>query len=222
MYVDLSIPIEDGMPTYPGVLPEARVGAILDHEGSRERYQGQAEFHLAKVELPGNAGTYLDVPFHRYRDGEDTAGIGLDRLIALPGVLVQARDRAAPVTIDAAPADLRGRAVLVRSGWDSRWGTDAYWEPDPWLSAESVDLLLEGGAALVGVDWSNVDDTTDPARPVHTRLLGGGVLIVERLRNLDALPGSGFWFTAVPPPIVGAGAFAVRAFAEVREGGTRD
>ncbi|HEX2062818.1 MAG TPA: cyclase family protein [Acidimicrobiales bacterium] len=219
MYVDLSFPIVDGMPTYPGFLPEARVGAILDHEASRDRYQGKAEFHLARVEIAGNTGTYLDVPFHRYPDGDDAATVPLDRLVGLHGVVVNARGEPAPVAIEAPPEDLAGRAVLVRTGWDERWGTEAYWEPDPWLSAESVDLLVDAGAALVGVDWTNVDDTTDPARPAHTRLLGAGVLIVEHLTGLGQLPTSGFRFTAVPPRIAGVGAFPVRAFAEIPDAG---
>jgi kynurenine formamidase len=104
---------------------------------------------------------------------------------------------------------------LFRSGWDRRWASEAYWEPDPHLSSEALDRLIDGGAALVGVDWTNVDDTTDPSRPAHTRLLGAGIPIVEHLRGLDALPRDGFRFTAVPPAIVGGASFPVRAFAEI-------
>jgi arylformamidase len=215
MLVDLSFPIEDGMPTLPGVLPDARVGAILDHDASRERYQGKAEFYLGRVDIPGNTGTYLDAPFHRHRDREDLAAIQLERLANLPGILVEAGTAASSVAIDLQPEEVRGRAVLLRTGWDRRWGTEAYWEPDPYLSPEAIALLIEGGAALVGVDWNNVDDTSDPARPAHTRLLEAGVLILERLRGLEALPREGFTVTAVPPAVVRGASFPVRAFAEV-------
>jgi arylformamidase len=215
MLVDLSFPIEDGMPTFPGFLPEARVEALLDHEASRERYQGRAEFYLGRFDMPGNTGTYLDAPFHRYRDGDDLAGLALERLASLPGIVVEASQDAAPVAIEASPREIRDHAVLVRTGWDERWDTDAYWEPDPWLSGETLDALIEGGAALVGVDWTNVDDTTDPARPAHTRLLAAGIPIVEHMRGLGALPRSGFRFWAVPPRIVRGASFPVRAFAEI-------
>jgi arylformamidase len=217
MLVDLSFPIEDGMPTFPGFLPEARVDALLTHEASRERYQNQAEFHLGRVDMSGNTGTYLDAPFHRYREGADLAGLELERLAGLPGIVVEASQDAAPVGIDLSPEKVRGRAVLVRTGWDERWGTEAYWEPDPWLSQGALDALVEGGAALVGVDWTNVDDTTDPARPAHTRLLGAGILIVEHMRGLSQLPTTGFRFWAVPPRIVRGASFTVRAFAEIPE-----
>jgi arylformamidase len=215
MFVDLSFQIEDGMPTLPGVLPEARVGAILDHDASRGRYEGRAEFYLGKVEIPGNTGTYLDAPFHRYREREDLAGLTIDRLAGLPGAVVLAPEAPGPVGLDLPVEKVRGRAVMFRSGWDRRWGSEAYWEPDPHLSGKALDRLIEGGAALVGVDWNNVDDTTDPSRPVHTRLLAAGIPIVERLRGLDALPLEGFRFTAVPPAIVRGASFPVRAFAEV-------
>jgi arylformamidase len=215
-FIDLSLTIEDGQPTFPGVLPEARVGAILDHQQSRPRYEGKAEFYLGRVDIPGNTGTYVDVPFHRFPDREDIAEVGLERLAGLPGVVVDAPARNEGVGLDLGPEEVRGRAVLVRTGWDRRWGTDAFWEPDPYLSADAVDLLVGSGASLVGVDWNNVDDTTDPARPAHTRLLEAGVLIVERLTGLDALPRDGFRFFATPPKVVRGASFPVRAFAEVQ------
>jgi arylformamidase len=213
MLVDLSFPIEDGMPTLPGVLPEARIFANLDHDASRERYQGKAEFYLGHVDMPGNTGTYVDAPFHRHRDREDLSALELDKLAGLPGVVVDAAAEAAPVEISLSAENVRGRAVLIRTGWEQHWGTDRYFEGDPWLSSAALDLLIEGGATLLGVDFNNVDDTSDPVRPAHTRLLGAGIPIVEHLRGLDALPPEGFSFFAVPPRIVGGASFPVRAFA---------
>ena len=79
----------------------------------------------------------------------------------------------------------------------------------------TLDLLIENGATLLGVDFNNVDDMTDPVRPAHTRLLEAGIPIVEHLRGLDALPREGFRFFAVPPRIKGGASFPVRAFAEL-------
>jgi kynurenine formamidase len=215
MFVDLSFPIEDGMPTLPGVLPEARIGAFLDHQASRKRYEGKAEFYLGHVDMPGNTGTYVDAPFHRHADREDLDRLPLERLAGLPGIVVDAPDTAAPVEISLSAEDVRGRAVLVRTGWDRHWGTEQYFEGDPWISSAALDLLIEGGATLLGVDFNNVDDTTDPERPAHTRLLAAGIPIVEHLRGLEALPADGFRFFAVPPRIVGGASFPVRAFAEL-------
>jgi arylformamidase len=214
-FVDLSLEIEDGSPALPGVLPEAVVEPILDHEASRPRYEGKAEFYLGRIDMAFNTGTYLDSPFHRDRGGEDLSELPVDRLAGLPGVVIDVAEAAGPVDLDLRAEELRGRAVLFRSGWDRRWGTERYWEPEPHLSETALDRLVDAPAALVGVDWGNVDDTTDPARPAHTRLLRAGILIVERLRGLDALPRDGFRFTAAPPRVVRGASFPVRAFAEV-------
>lgn len=212
--VDLSHPIHDGMASYPG-LPSPKIGAHLDHASSRERYQNKAEFFLGKVEMPGNVGTYLDAPFHRYPEGVDLAGLPLESIAALPGVCFEGVANAKRAVELGDVGDVRGKAVLVRTGWDRRWGTPAYWEPGPFLAASSVDALVRGGAKLVGVDFWNVDDTTDPARPAHTKLLGAGIPIVEHMSGLGALPRQGFRFSAVPPPLVKGASFPVRAFAEL-------
>lgn len=74
---------------------------------------------------------------------------------------------------------------------------------------------LDCGVKLVGIDSHNIDDTGGRSRPVHSTLLGAGILIVEHLTNLAALPDEGFSFTAVPPKIEGVGTFPVRAFARL-------
>jgi arylformamidase len=102
--------------------------------------------------------------------------------------------------------------VLFRTGWDRRWGTDAYWEPGPYLASETLDQLVAGRPALVGVDCWNVDDPADPARPAHTRLLGADIPIVEHLCNLDVVPDDAHTYV-VPLAIEGAPCVPVRAFA---------
>ncbi len=215
--VELNHILEDGMTAYPG-LPSPRIGAFRTHQESRPHYGGKAEFYLGKVEMVCNLGTYLDSPFHRYPDGTDLSQIPLESVAGVPGIVLDVPLLSArAITLDVSEAELRGRAVLVRTGWDQRWGTEGYWEPGPYLSAECIDRLISAGATLVGVDFWNVDNTEDPSRPAHTRLLGASILIVEHLGNLSALPRTGFRFYAVPLRIVRGASFPVRAFAEIEE-----
>ena len=218
-YIELNHVIEDGMKAYPG-LPSPKIGAFLDHETSRAHYAGQAEFYLGRVDMVCNLGTYLDSPFHRHRDRADLSQIPLERVAGVPGVVLDATASAdRSIAHECSASELRGRAVLVRTGWDRRWGTGAYWEPGPFLADSFVDLLIRAGAILVGVDFWNVDNTEDPRRPAHTRLLAEGILIVEHLRDLSALPRTGFRFSAIPLRIVRGASFPVRAFAELGEVG---
>jgi kynurenine formamidase len=215
--IELNHVLEDGMAAYPG-LPRPKIGAFLDHQTSRSRYHGQSEFYLGQVEMVCNLGTYLDSPFHRYRDGNDLSQISLERVAGIPGIVFDGQassDRS--IVIDAKGSELKGQAVLIRTGWDKRWGTESYWEPGPYLSEKSIDLLIRSKATLVGVDFWNVDDTADFSRPAHTRLLASDILIVEHLCYLFAIPRTGFRFYAVPLRIVRGASFPIRAFAEIEE-----
>lgn len=216
--IDLSHVIEDGMVTYKG-LPAPHVCDWLSREASRTAYDPGTEFQIGQITMVGNTGTYLDVPFHRYADGEDLSQVGVERVAELPGLVVRAHDRTA---IDADlldGLDVAGRAVLVHTGWSRHWRTEAYYEGHPFLTGAAADLLVRGGVALVGIDSHNIDDTRTRSRPVHSRLLGAGVPIVEHMRGLDLLPDAGFRFHAAPPKVKGFGTFPVRAFAVIADGG---
>ena len=214
MIVELSHQIHHGMTPYPG-LPAPRVTPHLTHEASRPNYGNQAEFTMTKLEMVGNVGTYLDSPYHRYPHGPDISRLPLDALVELDAVVIRAPAVAGPLTAELPGGDLRGTAVLIATGWDARWDTDAYWEPGPFLSEELVASLVAAKVGLVGVDCWNVDDTSDLRRPVHTTLLGHEIPIVEHLRGLTDLPANGFTFSAVPLNVVGAAALPVRAYARL-------
>lgn len=214
MLIDLSHRIEPGMITYKG-LPAPIVCDFLSHQSSRLLYDGGAEFAIQRIDMVGNTGTYLDSPFHRYADGDDLADLALDRLAHLDCVVVRVGAKLAvgPEVFDG--IDLRGRALLVHTGWDRHWRTDAYFENHPFLTAAAAEHLVEGGVALVGIDSHNIDDTRGRHRPVHTILLGRGIPICEHMTGLDRMPVSGARFYAVPPRMAGVGTFTVRAFAMV-------
>lgn len=212
--IDLSHPLEPGMPAYPG-LPVPHFGTHFTHEESAARgtYAPGTTFQIATYAIGGNTGTYLDAPFHRHPTMPDLAGLPLDKLADLPGVVVTARQEGAIGAEAFAGLDLHGKAVLVRTAWAARWGGDDYFRSGPFLPTATCESLVEAGAALVGIDCANIDDMGDPARPAHTILLQAGIPIVEHLRGLDQLPAAGFRFFAVPPAIRGGTSFPVRAFA---------
>ncbi|HEY6642333.1 cyclase family protein [Povalibacter sp.] len=213
-HVDLSHTIEDGMITYKG-LPAPLICDHLSRADSRKLYAEGTEFQIGKITMVSNTGTYLDSPFHRFADGEDLSGLRLDVLAGLDALVVRVTGMAGrAIPRDALGAlDVRGRAVLVHTGWASHWRTDQYFEGHPFLTADAAEYLQASGAALVGIDSYNIDDTGDGRRPVHTALLGAGIPIVEHLRGLEQLPVSGLRFSAVPPKVRGMGTFPVRAFA---------
>jgi len=209
--VDLSHAVEHGTQTYPG-LPAPMVSDFLTRQESRRIYAEGTEFHIGRIDMVANTGTYVDAPFHRYEDGTDLAGLPLESLANLEGVLVRAAGRATG-EVAFASLDVRGRAVLVHTGWDRHWGTRQYFEGHPFLTRDAAAHLAAAGAALVGIDSLNIDDTEDLSRPAHSILLGAGIPVCEHLCGLGQLPESGFRFFAVPVKVRRFGTFPVRAFA---------
>ncbi|MFN8623137.1 MAG: cyclase family protein [Chloroflexota bacterium] len=215
--VDLSHPVVSGEVGWIG-LPAPRIEPWMTHEASRVKYGGKAEFEITHVSMVGNAGTYLDAPRHRIAGASDIAGLPLELLAGLPGAVLDGRPAADGRRVDLDGVDLtgvRGHAVLVRTGWDARRGTDGYFTEGPFLSARATERLVAAGVLLLGTDAANVDDAGDPSRPAHTGLLGAGIPIVEHLRGLGPLPARGFRFFAVPAPVRDAVTWPVRAFAEI-------
>jgi arylformamidase len=238
--IDLSHTVEHGMITYKG-LPAPVISDHLTREGSRKLYASGTEFHIGKIEMVANTGTYLDSPFHRYAEGKDLAGLPLESLADLEGIVVRhvgeaereleqamfpdvkstaeslsdAEDRAI-TTAALEHLDVKGKAVLIHTAWDMRWRTDDYANgKHPFLSEDAAAFLADAGAALVGIDSYNIDATADGRRPAHSILLAAGIPIVEHMCGLRELPPAGFRFFAVPVKVRNFGTFPVRAFAMV-------
>jgi kynurenine formamidase len=219
--VDLSHLIRHGMVTYPG-LPAPEISDHLSREASHDHYAPGTEFHIGRISMVANTGTYLDSPFHRFGGGPDLAGLSLGGLVDLDGLVIRvlgAQDRAVDRNA-LLPHQVTGRAVLIHTGWDRHWGTDRYGSGGhPFLTARGAAWLAEQRPALVGIDSLNLDDTDDGTRPAHTTLLAAGIPVVEHLTGLQHLPTDGFRFHAAPPAVEGMGTFTVRAYAVLPDAG---
>src|ERR1044072_1150743 len=123
--IDVSHTIEDGMITYKG-LPGPVICDYLSREQSRNHYSDETEFNIGKIEMVANTGTYLDSPFHRYANGDDLSELSLKSLANLDGVVVRvtgASERAISQDVFSG-FDIRGKAVLIHTGWARHWRTD--------------------------------------------------------------------------------------------------
>jgi len=213
--IDLSHTVEAEMITYKG-LPAPLICDFLSREASRAIYAAGTEFHIGKIEMVGNTGTYVDAPFHRFADGLDLSELPLESLVNLAAIVVRATE--AGRVIDANhfhTLELTGKAVLIHTGWSRHWRTDQYFEAHPYLTEAAAIYLREQGAALVGIDSYNIDDIRDGQRPVHTTLLGANIPIAEHMTNLAQVPDQGFRFHAAPVKVKNFGTFPVRAYAVI-------
>src|SRR5882672_5668327 len=137
--IDVSHTVEHGMITYKG-LPAPVICDYLSREASRARYAPGTEFHIGRIDMVANTGTYVDAPFHRFAGGKDLADLPLESLADLDLIVVRARGRAGR-GIDATAfrgLEVQGRAVLVDTGWSAHWRTDRYFEGHPFLTTDAA------------------------------------------------------------------------------------
>lgn len=213
--IDVCHSIEDGMITYKG-LPAPVITDHLSREASRSHYAPGTEFHIGKIKMVANTGTYLDTPFHRYACGRDLAELDLYSVANLEGLVVRCTEREIGAHVFSG-LEVKDKAVLLHTGWDKHWRTEQYSNGNhPFLNTEGATYLAKTGAALVGIDSYNIDSTADATRPAHSILLGHDIAVVEHLCGLGDLPDTGFKFFAVPVKIKRFGTFPVRAFGLVQ------
>lgn len=215
---DLSHTIENGLVTYKG-LPAPIICDFLSREDSKKRYAEGTEFQIGKIEMVANTGTYIDFPFHRYAHGKDLSEIGLESVTDLDAIVIRIPfSETLEITEEHFKKfDIKNKAVLIHTGWDSNWNMERYYDNHPYLTEGAATYLRDNHVTLVGIDSHNIDSTTGNTRPVHSILLGAEILIVEHLCNLSSLPKEGFTFSAIPPKFKGVGTFPVRAMAKLVE-----
>jgi len=208
--LDLTHPLRDGGPAYPGdPAPRVRAHATLEADGYR----------LAELTLGSHAGTHVDAPSHYLAEGGTVDALPLSALIGPataidvpgePGTLV------GPEILSPHEAAFRpGARVLLRSGWDARYGREDYWHDYPGLSPAAARWIVERQIALVGFD---APGPSPQPEAVHRILLGATppVVIVESLANLSALPRE-FTLIVLPLRLAGLDGAPARAVAVIEE-----
>jgi kynurenine formamidase len=213
--IDLSHTVENGMMTYRG-LPAPIICDYLSREASKSHYAKGTTFHIGKIEMVANTGTYIDSPFHRYAEGKDLSQLALESIADLEGILFQRGSTSRSIGPEVFEGyDVQGKAVLINTGWSCHWGSDHYFEGHPFLTAKAAQWLKDAGATLVGIDSLNIDDTSGGERPAHSILLGAEIPIVEHMCHLERLSKAVFRFHAVPVKVKQFGTFPVRAYAVI-------
>ncbi|MBN1929207.1 MAG: cyclase family protein [Chlorobiaceae bacterium] len=207
--VDLSHPITAAMPVWPGTpAPEFSDLCTVGRDGFGERW----------LQLSSHTGTHLDAPAHLF-EGAATLDrmpveqfIGAGAMLDLRGASGQAVSLAQLLAVRSTIG--QAEFLLLHTGWSRFWGCEAYNRGYPVLSEEAAAWLAGLGLKGVGIDAPSFDAADSEALPIHRRLLGAGLLLIENLTTLDQLAGSGdFLLSALPLPISGAEACPVRAVA---------
>jgi kynurenine formamidase len=205
--IDLSHPLYEAMPVYPGD-PIVEVSSVdkVEWTTSKDRH-----VNLGRMTFGLHSGTHMDAPFHFFNDGATIDQISVSQCAGdACAVRVQGERIGRKDLIQSETIIRQTKRVLLNTGWFHRWGDDDYFTAHPVLTTEAAEFLRDTGAILVGIDTPSVDHSPFEA---HLVLLGAGIVIVENLTNLDALPPTPFEFAAFPLAIKGRDASPVRAVA---------
>ncbi|MBI4415886.1 MAG: cyclase family protein [Euryarchaeota archaeon] len=174
--------------------------------------------------LISHTGTHVDAPWHYRPEGKKLHELPVDRFVGPARLLdvrpAKRRERITAKKLEAAARrrgiELRGGdAVLLRTGWEAKRGTDAYLFENPGLTKDGARWLVGKGVRLVGIDTANVDLPTAVDFPAHHTLLAADIPIIENVANLGAIPHPSFTLVALPLRLRGATGSPIRAIALV-------
>lgn len=184
MFIDLSVPINEQTPIYPGD-PATKIepAGVLAKDGYNDHY----------ISLGTHVGTHIDAPLHMLEGGLSLDKVPVERFVG-HGRLVDVTG----IDFEAVKqADIQeGDIVLFLTGMSDKYQDPSYFENYPAISEEVAKYLVEAKVKMVGVDTCSVDN--QDGFPIHKILLAGKVLIIENLTNLNQLAGKDFKIYALP------------------------
>lgn len=202
-YIDLSVPISEKTPIYPGDEKTViKSGGVLKNDGYCDHY----------ISMGTHVGTHIDAPAHMVAGTKSLNEMDIDRFIGR-GRYIKIKDQKFDID-DFIEADIQeGDIVIIDTGMSELYGdSDDYFEKYPQIPDEIAQLLIEKKISIIGVDMCSPDHY--PEFKIHKMLLKEEIMIIENLTNLSSLAGLDFRVIAVPPKFE-LEAAPVRVLAEI-------
>ena len=201
---DLTHTIRNDMPVYPGTeQPRLTTACTIEEVGYRETL----------LHMYSHTGTHMDAPAHMLPDGAALDRYPGEKFVGA-AIVVDCRGEKVISLPLLQRYDLSGvDFVLFCTGWDKKWGTPAYYENFPCLTAEAAAYLAALPLKGVGEDSISLDPCDSTEFPKHITLMKAGFINTENLTGLDALLGRRFTFVTLPLKFENADGCSCRAIA---------
>ena len=201
---DISVSLGDESIDWPGNPPYSRELISKIEDG--------AYCNLSKLVMPTHVGTHIDTPAHYIARGKDLDEYPIEKWI-LPAQVVSIKDKKVILPAELENLDIKpGEALLFKTenSISAHSTGGVFWENFVYLSPEAADFCVEKKVGLVGIDYVSVDKYDNKAFPVHHKLLGNEILILEGINLKDVPPGK-YTLFCLPLKIKGAEGAPARA-----------
>jgi arylformamidase len=203
MWMDISVPVREGMPLWPGD-PGLRFERVMDQTNGDV-------CTLTRASMSAHTGTHMDAPLH-FVPGSPTmeqmpldATVGSARVIRIHDPIAIHREELLPHAIQP------GERILFRTGNSDRdWGNLPFNEDFIFIARDAAEYLSECGVRTVGVDYLSVGGFRQDSVETHVALLGKGIWVIEGL-VLGCIEPGNYELVCLPLKWVGAEGAPARA-----------
>jgi arylformamidase len=181
---DVTVPLSNELPTYPGD-PGIQIGEW------RSLANGDSA-NVSVVNFGAHTGTHVDAPAHFIDGAAKIETLPLDSLIGECVVVEAPDDRLVIdeefVTKNVPPGTAR---VLFKTRNSAFWNEikPEFHSDFTYLDLGAATWLRDQGAKLVGIDYLSIEKSKSPGHPTHVALLSKGIVILEGLNLSDVAPG---------------------------------
>lgn len=208
--IDLTHTITENMPLFPGTEPP-KLTTVNNYEANG--------FRETLLQITTHTGTHIDPPAHVYSGKATLDALPPEQFIG-KALVINCRNlqEGEAITLQnitrygekAAKADF----LLFNLGWDSFWGTPAYFGNYPCLTDDALDYILNGSYKGIGFDVMGIDPINDETLRLHKKLFADKQIVnIENLKNLHLCGEKLFWFSCFPLKIPNSDCSPIRAVA---------
>jgi len=219
--IDLTHPIAENMPMYPGTdAPKLHIAYNCEEYGFMETL----------ITMYSHTGTHIDAPAHLYANGLTLDKYPIEQFVGKALVIdcrKLGKNEKIPLRLlkEKGNALLETEFILFLTGNSALWGTPDYFGNFPIMSQEVVEWINQRKLKGIGIDAPSFDGVTneslnDAADDLHnhrTILETGNTLLIENLCHLEMIGNNLFTLCALPLNTLNADGAPARVIAMINE-----
>ena len=202
-WIDVSIPLRNGMVHWPGDAPFERLQTLHIANGDI--------CNLSQLSTSAHIGTHMDAPRHFLEDGKGMETMPIEATIGPARVIFIQHPEIIPVQELEVHHLAKGERILFKTKNSERhWKTDEFHQKFVHIREDTARYLAKCEVRTVGVDYLSVGGFETGSAETHRALLEAGIWVIEGL-NLENVEPGDYELVCLPLRIVGSDGSPARA-----------